>query len=59
MGIRPRPGGQLTRCTLNMASPRTQCPKLAMNISAQRFSLPVEADALCGETIMFGRSHNG
>ena len=46
-------------CTLNIGSPRAMWPKFAMNISAQRCSLPVEADALCGDTITLGRSHSG
>jgi hypothetical protein len=32
--------------TLNIGSPRSQWPKFAMNIPAQRFSLPFDADAL-------------
>src|SRR5690348_1549138 len=43
-----------TVCALNIASPRTQWPKLAMKMSAQRFSLPFEAAALCGVTMTFG-----
>ena len=49
----------VTFCTLNIGSPRSQCPKFAMNISARRFSLPVEAAALCGDTMTLGRSHSG
>ena len=36
---------------MNIGLPRAQCQKLAINISAQRFSLPVEADAWFGEAV--------